>query len=109
MSEPTPLAGPAALARAGLVAPERLAALEAVAARYAVAITPASAALIDPADPHDPIALQFLPQEAELEASAEETADPVGDAAHSPVPGIVHRYPDRVLLMVTHTCASYCR
>jgi lysine 2,3-aminomutase len=100
---------PQALARAGLIAPERLPALERVAAQYAVAITPALVELIDPADPTDPIALQFLPQEAELEVGAVESADPIGDAAHSPVEGIVHRYPDRVLLKITHTCATYCR
>ncbi len=100
---------PQAFADAGLIAPERVAALERVAARYAVAITPASAALIDPSDPNDPIARQFTPDIAELEHTPEELADPIGDAAHSPVEGVVHRYPDRVLLMVTHTCASYCR
>ncbi len=100
---------PDALARAGLVAPERTAELERVAARYAIAITPASAALIDPTDPDDPIARQFLPDLAELDAAPGESTDPIGDAAHSPVEGIVHRYPDRVLLMVTHTCATYCR
>jgi lysine 2,3-aminomutase len=100
---------PQALARAGLIAPERLPALERVAAQYAVAITPALVELIDPSDPADPIALQFLPQEAELEVGAVESADPIGDAAHSPVEGIVHRYPDRVLLKITHTCATYCR
>jgi lysine 2,3-aminomutase len=105
----TSLASPAALARAGLVAPERLAELEAVAARYAVAVTPASAALIDPADPADPIGLQFLPQAAELETAPDEAADPIGDLAKSPVEGVVHRYPDRVLLMPTRVCASYCR
>ncbi len=94
---------------AGLASPEREAELARVAARYAVAITPASAALIDPADPHDPIARQFLPTEAELSLAPGETADPIGDAAHSPVEGIVHRYPDRALLVVTHTCATYCR
>ncbi|HEY1926897.1 MAG TPA: lysine-2,3-aminomutase-like protein [Caulobacteraceae bacterium] len=109
MRETTTLASPAALARAGLVAPERLATLEAVAARYAVAVTPASAALIDPADPADPIGLQFLPQEAELGTAPDEAADPIGDLARSPVEGIVHRYPDRVLLMPTRVCASYCR
>jgi lysine 2,3-aminomutase len=109
MSETPNLASPAALARAGLVAPERLAALEAVAARYAVAITPASAALIDPADPADPIGLQFLPDEAELQTAPDEAVDPIGDLAKSPVEGVVHRYPDRVLLMPTRVCASYCR
>jgi lysine 2,3-aminomutase len=98
-----------ALVRAGLIAPEQLPALERVAAQYAVAITPALVDLIDPADPADPIALQFLPQAAELDILATESADPIGDQTHSPVEGIVHRYPDRVLLKPTHTCATYCR
>jgi len=100
---------PAALADAGLIARDRLPELERVAARYAVAITPYSASLIDPSDPADPIARQFLPQAVELDTTAAESADPIGDAANSPVEGIVHRYPDRVLLMLTHTCATYCR
>lgn len=100
---------PADLAAAGLVRPERVEALERVAARYAVAITPALAGLIEPADPADPIARQFLPDPAELEVRPEERADPIGDAAHSPVPGIVHRYPDRVLLKPVHVCPVYCR
>jgi lysine 2,3-aminomutase len=97
------------LAHAGLVAPERLPGLERVAAQYAVAITPAMAELIDAADPHDPIARQFVPDEAELHSLPAESADPVGDFAHSPVEGIVHRYPDRALLKVNHACAVYCR
>ncbi len=105
----TILRSPEALAEAGLVAPERLTALAAVAARYAVAVTPAMAALMDPSDPADPIARQFVPTEAELVPAPGESADPIGDEAHSPVPGIVHRYPDRVLLKVTHSCAVYCR
>ena len=109
MTRPKTLRTPAALAQAGLVAPDRLPALERVAARYAVAITPASLALIDPDDPADPIARQFTPQEAELFLSAGETDDPIGDEVHSPVEGVVHRYPDRALLMLTHTCATYCR
>jgi lysine 2,3-aminomutase len=100
---------PQALADAGLIEAARLPALERVAAQYAVAITPALAALIDPCDPHDPIARQFLPQEAELDLLPGESGDPIGDGAHSPVEGIVHRYPDRVLLKITHTCATYCR
>ena len=99
----------AALADAGLIAPERLPALEQVAARYAVAITPGMADLIDPANESDPIARQFVPHEAELAESPGETPDPIGDEVHSPVEGIVHRYPDRVLLKPTHTCAVYCR
>ena len=103
------LRAPGDLVEAGLAPAERLAALERVAARYAVAITPAMAELIDPDDPDDPIARQFVPSEAELDQLPEESADPIGDAAHSPVEGIVHRYPDRVLLMATYACAVYCR
>lgn len=88
---------------------ERRAALEQVAARYAVAITPAVAELIDRDDPNDPIARQFVPDPAELESQPGENADPIGDFAHNPVAGIVHRYPDRVLLKLTHLCAVYCR
>ena len=88
---------------------DRLAALEAVAARYAVAITPAVARLIDPSDPHDPIARQFVPDMRELQSQPEESGDPIGDEAHSPVEGIVHRYPDRVLLKLVSACAVYCR
>src|SRR5581483_8344893 len=64
---------------------------------------------IDCADPHDPIARQFVPDVAELKTAPGEDADPIGDHNHSPVEGVVHRYPDRVLLKVTHTCAVYCR
>jgi lysine 2,3-aminomutase len=99
----------AGLVRAGLAPPERLRGLEAVARQYAVAITPSLAALIDPADPADPIAAQFVPTEAELTTNPSESADPIGDEAHSPVEGIVHRYPDRVLLKPVHVCAVYCR
>ena len=97
------------LARAGLVEPDAIAALEAVAARYAIAITPAVAALIDPADPLDPIGLQYLPSPEELISAPGEQADPIGDQIHSPVKGIVHRYPDRLLLTATYACAVYCR
>jgi lysine 2,3-aminomutase len=100
---------PAELVEAGLAAPEHLADLERVAERYAVAITPAMAALIDATDPHDPIARQFVPDPAELDVRADETADPIGDNAHSPVEGLVHRFPDRVLLKLVNVCAVYCR
>ena len=83
--------------------------LERVAARYAVAITPAMAELIDAADPHDPIARQFLPDAAELHSTPEERADPIGDGVHEAMPGLVHRYPDRVLLKLANICAVYCR
>jgi lysine 2,3-aminomutase len=98
-----------AIAAAGLVDRDRMAELEQVAARYAVAITPALAELIDIADPHDPIARQFVPDGRELDLRDEESADPIGDDAHSPVEGVVHRYPDRVLLKLLNACAVYCR
>jgi lysine 2,3-aminomutase len=107
-NQPT-LRSPAAIADTGLIAPARVAELEAVAARYAVAITPAMAELIDVDDPADPIARQFVPDAAELAAMPEENADPIGDGAHEVTPGLIHRYPDRVLLKLVSACAVYCR
>jgi len=106
---PKTLHRPVDLIDAGLVPPEQLAALGDVAARYAVAITPAMTELIDTNDAADPIARQFVPGAAELDRHAEESDDPIGDDAHSPIEGIVHRYPDRVLLKPVHVCAAYCR
>ena len=83
--------------------------LELVARKYAVAISPTLEALIDPTDPADPIARQFLPDIAELIETAEERFDPIGDAAHAPVPGLVHRHPDRVLFKAVSRCPVYCR
>ncbi|MGA9006661.1 MAG: lysine-2,3-aminomutase-like protein [Xanthobacteraceae bacterium] len=88
---------------------DQLTALQEVAARYAVAITPGVADMMDPNDPRDPIARQFLPDMRELEHLPQEYADPIGDDAHSPVEGVVHRYPDRVLLKLVNACAVYCR
>jgi lysine 2,3-aminomutase len=105
----TTIRTPAQLYDHGLAPPEQAAALDAVAARYAVALPQALAELIDPSDPHDPIARQFVPDAAELDVQPQELADPIGDDAHSPVEGIVHRYPDRVLLKLTPVCAVYCR
>jgi lysine 2,3-aminomutase len=104
-----PLRSIEALAARGLVPPDERAALDAVAARYAVSVTPAMAALIDPADPADPIARQFVPSLDELVTLPQELADPIGDEAHSPVEGVVHRYPDRALLKLVHACPVYCR
>jgi lysine 2,3-aminomutase len=100
---------PAELVAFGLAPAADLSDLEKVAARYAVAVTPDIAALIDPNDPDDPIARQFVPSAEELVAGPGETPDPIGDHAHSPVAGIVHRYPDRVLFKLVHVCAVYCR
>ena len=80
-----------------------------MAQRYAVAVSPTLLSLIDPADPADPIARQFLPSLEELATLPEERADPIGDAAHSPVSGIVHRHPDRVLFKAVSACPVYCR
>lgn len=97
------------LVERGLAPPENRATLEQVASRYAVTMPAALAELIDRADPNDPIARQFVPDPRELETTPDENADPIGDDAHSPVEGIVHRYPDRVLLKLVHVCAVYCR
>ena len=93
------------LVEANLISPDD--SLNEVAARYAVAITPAMANLIT--NPGDPIARQFLPDARELDQRPEESVDPIGDKRHMPVEGIVHRYPDRVLLKVVHVCPVYCR
>ncbi len=97
------------LVDAGFVPPADAGALGEVARRYAIAVTPAMAALIDADDPADPIGRQFLPTSAELDSSPGERADPIGDGRHEKVPGLVHRYPDRVLLKLTHVCPVYCR
>ena len=83
--------------------------LEEVARRYAVSVSPVLLDLIDPADPKDPIARQFLPSLEELNTLPEERADPIGDAAHAPVAGLVHRHPDRVLFKAVSACPVYCR
>lgn len=84
-------------------------ALDRVAERYAVAVTPDLRVLMNPSDPHDPIARQYLPSAEELNILPIELPDPIGDNTHMPVKGVVHRYPDRVLLKPAHTCAVYCR
>jgi lysine 2,3-aminomutase len=84
-------------------------ALAEVMERYAVAVTDEVMELIDENDAADPIARQYLPTAEELKTTPDELEDPIGDDAHSPVKGIVHRYPDRVLLKAVHVCAVYCR
>lgn len=100
---------PAELIERRLASAADLADLERVAARYAIAVTPEIADIIDSENPDDPIARQFIPNALELVSAPGENADPIGDDAHSPVPGIVHRYPDRVLFKLVHVCAVYCR
>jgi lysine 2,3-aminomutase len=103
------LTTPKQLMEAGLISRGELASVDAVAERYAISLTPTVAALIDPTNPADPIARQYVPDPAELIHLPEERPDPIGDHAHSPVEGIVHRYPDRVLLKAVHVCPVYCR
>ncbi|MBO0765346.1 MAG: lysine-2,3-aminomutase-like protein [Hyphomicrobiaceae bacterium] len=105
----TTLRSIADLRTAALVPAEAATALEAVTSRYAVAISADMARLIDRTDPNDPIARQFVPDADELQHLPEERADPLGEERLSPVPGVVHRYPDRVLLKLTHACPVYCR
>jgi lysine 2,3-aminomutase len=83
--------------------------VDSVGEAYAVAMTPVLADLVDRADPNDPIARQFVPDLRELDTAALERPDPIGDAAYSPVKGIVHRYPDRLLLTPLLHCPVYCR
>jgi lysine 2,3-aminomutase len=97
------------LVSAGLVDASRLEEIRRVAGKFAVALTADVAALIDSANSADPIAAQFVPNGAELEIARDERTDPIGDARWSPIPGIVHRYPDRVLLKPTLLCPVYCR
>lgn len=93
----------------GLIDADRRALLQPVSERYAIAVTGAMLDLIEPSDPSDPIGRQFLPSGAEADSADVELADPVGDHAFSPCPGIVHRYPDRALLKLVSVCPVYCR
>ena len=83
----------------GLGAPER----------FRVDVTPYFASLIDPTDPNCPVRRQIVPTGRELQAFAGMMDDSLSEDEHSPVPGLVHRYPDRVLMLLTTHCASYCR
>jgi len=89
--------------------PEERAGCEHAKDKLALAITPHFFNLIDRNDPACPIRLQVIPRGGELETAPEERLDPVGEEETMPVPGLVHRYPDRVLFLVTDRCAAYCR
>ena len=104
---PHTLRSAAALIAAGLVPAREAETIEAVGATYAIAIPPTLAALIEL--PDDPLGRQFIPSAAELESAPHERPDPIGDEALSPIKGIVHRYPDRVLLKPLLACPVYCR
>jgi lysine 2,3-aminomutase len=89
--------------------PEEYAGTQLANTKLALAITPYFFNLIDAADEHCPIRRQVIPRIEETGTAAWEMADPCGEDSHSPVPGLVHRYPDRVLFLVTDRCAAYCR
>lgn len=116
LQQPAPAGGPrhtltrpAQLAQAGLIDAAETDRLDRVAQQFSVALAPAMAALIDRTDDNDPIARQFVPSLAELLTDPQDVSDPIGDARHTPVRGIVHRYPDRLLLLPLRVCPVYCR
>ncbi len=83
--------------------------IEATLGRLRMAVTPYYLSLIDLDDPYDPVRKQAIPTANELNFAAYEDADPLAEDEFSPVPGVTHRYPDRVLLLVTDQCSMYCR
>jgi lysine 2,3-aminomutase len=89
--------------------PEEIGGIKHSKGRLALAVTPYFASLMDPINPNCPIRRQAIPRIEEIHLSKSEMVDPLGEDTHSPVPGLVHRYPDRVLLLVTDQCAVYCR
>jgi len=97
------------LLRSGLIWDGDFADIESVAGRYAIGLTPHIIETISTNPASEAIRRQYVPSEKELYVTATELADPIGDDAHSPVKGIVHRYPDRVLYKVVSACAVYCR
>ncbi len=99
------------LCDAGLIKTLNASALRKISAKYDIGISPnALEAIKDKANPlSDPVGRQYIPSQEELNQEGTELDDPIGDQAYCPVKGIVHRYPDRVLLKVTEHCAVYCR
>lgn len=100
------------LRHAGVLVPEsdaHAAELAQVAARYSVAVSQTVVDTITTADATDPVARQYIPSAQELVAMPTDRADPIGDDEHSPMAGLVHRYPDRVLIKATQVCPVYCR
>ncbi|MDP2086629.1 MAG: lysine-2,3-aminomutase-like protein [Gemmobacter sp.] len=104
---PAPLTTLPRLVAAGLTDASEVAALAPVVAEFRVLVPPALASVIGA--PDDPVGRQVLPSVNEAVIRPEELADPIGDRAHEPVPGLTHRYPDRAILHLTQTCAVYCR
>lgn len=104
----TTLRSVADLQAAGLIAEAQAGRLAEVGAAYAIALPEPMAQRIGP-DASDPIRRQFVPSPEELNILPGEAADPIGDTRHSPLPGLVHRYRDRVLIKAASTCPVYCR
>jgi lysine 2,3-aminomutase len=103
------LSTPEQLLEAGLIDEHDLSGIAQVARSFGIGIPEQVRELIGAGGVRDPVAVQFIPSIAEMNVSPEELSDPIGDTSHSPVPGIVHRYPDRVLLKPLNICAVYCR
>ncbi len=97
------------LSRVLSLTPEEQEALAGLGGLLPVGITPYYASLIDPDDPADPLRRTMVPVGGELSRGFGEADDPLNEDGHMPVPGLVHRYPDRVLMLVTNFCATYCR
>lgn len=91
------------------LSPEEEAVAKSQAFSFRMAITPYYLSLIDPTNPHDPVRMQAVPRIMESDLSISDMADPLHEDADAPVPGMTHRYPDRVLLLLTDQCAMYCR
>jgi lysine 2,3-aminomutase len=107
--QPQAIKSPEDLLDAGLIPPDHLAAVTEASATLPVSITSHIVGLIDATSPDGPVAKQFVPEALENNKQGEELADPIGDIPHSPIAGVVHRYPDRVLLTPVLTCPVYCR
>lgn len=97
------------LARAVTLSPDERAALAGSAALFRVGITPYYASLMDPVHASCPIRMQAIPHVQEANIRPEELRDPLGEDSHNPAPSVVHKYPDRVLFLVTDRCGIYCR
>ncbi len=109
MTRKVPITNTAGLVVQGLVAEAEAFQLRAVEDQFSVRIAPEVLQQIRAFELSDPIFAQYVPQVAELVTKADELADPIGDDAHEKVKGLIHRYPDRVLLKPVQTCAVYCR
>ncbi|MEV7926908.1 lysine-2,3-aminomutase-like protein [Kitasatospora sp. NPDC088779] len=107
MAGSRPIRTPKELLAQHLIQEDQVAAITDVAKRYALSITPAMRSRIVELD--DPVARQFVPTEDELTSLPEEREDPIGDDPFTPVKGVTHRYPDRVLLKPVLVCPVYCR